>query len=302
MDTPFPLSIMEEGAPVQVELNRLRTMMSQLVFRLRRVLLYDTTKLDASEANKLEDAAINELISVTGMPAEAIHALAGGVFPQELLQYHELLEADMRGSAGQSKMGRGERINVESASEATFVQQGQDVNTARIADAYEDFNKDIIRLYMQGRRATMDITGSELVRIVGEIDADGMQQWATVDPDALHGDFELQVVHGSTRKRDKAAEAQAAAGDFEIAMNAPQFFRAEYFARKLLEARGIPPEQGLAKEALVASAVLTLDQIRRDAQIGEEGKAEPGFDPGVAQALAQGSGQQQPGPNGGQGV
>ncbi len=235
MDTPFALAIMDSTATVQVELNRLRTMMQQLVFRLRRVIGYDNTKIDSSEVNKLQDAAINELISITGMPKDAIVGIANGVFPQELLQYNDLLEEDMRSSVGISKMGRGERINVKSASEASFVQQGQDVSTARIADAYEDFNKDIIRLYMQGRRATMDITGPETVRIVGEIDADGMQQWATVNPADLHEEYELQVVHGSTRKRDKAADARAAAADFQVAMSAPELFRPVYFARFVLE-------------------------------------------------------------------
>lgn len=299
MDTPFPLSIMDEAAPIQVELNRLRTMMGQLVFRLRRILGYDKSKIEESEANKIQDAAIQEMIAVTGIPQEAIQAISSGVFPPELLQYNALLEEDLREATGQSKMGRGQRINVESASEATFVQQGQDVNTARISDAFEDFNRDIIRLYVQGRRATMSITGDEMVRIVGQIDANGLEQWATVTPEDLHADFGLQVVHGSTRRRDKAAEAQAAAQDFQIAMGAPQIFRPEYFARKFLEARGIPPEQGLTQQALVASAVLTLDQIRRDAQVGEEGPANQGFD---AAAAALSSNAPAFGPNGGQGA
>ena len=297
MDSPFPLAIMEETASVQVEINRLRTMMDQLVFRLRRVLVVDGTKFAGNEAEltKLQDAAINEIIEVNGLLADAIHAITSGVFPQELLQYYEVLLEDMREAGGQSKMDRAQRINVESATEASFVQQGSDVATARIADAYEDFNADVIRLYMQGRRATMEHTGDEVVRIVGEIDADGMQQWGTVEPGDLHGEFELHVIHGSTRKRDKQAEAQAAAQDLEVALSAPQIFRPIYFARKFLEARGHPVEQGLSKEALVASAVLTLDQIRRDAQTGSEPKADS-FDPQVA-ALA--AGPQGAGPNGG---
>jgi len=288
-DTPFPLAIMDEVPSVQIEINRLRTMMGQLVFRLRRLIVYDSTKIDDDEANKIQDAAIMEMIRATGLPGDAIAAISSGVFPQELVQYYEMLLEELRELTGQSKMGRGQRINVESASEATFVQQGQDVNTARISDAFEDHNRDVIRLYMQGRRATMDVTGDELVRIVGEVDADGLQQWVTVTPEDLHADYGIQVVHGSTRKRDKAAEAQAAAIDLQVAQAAPDIFRVNYFARKFLEARGIPPEQGMTAEALVAAKIQTLDQIRRNAQVGEEGPAQPGFSPDVA-ALSSGNG------------
>jgi len=282
LDTPFSMAILDEIAPLQVEMNRLRTMMGQLVFRLIAVNGYDGNKIDDSEILKMEDSAIHEFIKTNGNPNDILAAIRSGTFPQELLQFHAVLEEDMRGIAGQSKMGRGERINVDSATEASHVQQGQDVNTARIADAFEDFNADVIRLYMQGRRATMDITGSELVRIVGAIDADGMQQWGEVSPEVLHGDFELQVVHGSTRKRDKAAEAQAAAAHLEVAAAMPQVFKVAVAARDYLQALGKSPEQHLTPQALVASAVMTLDAIRRDAQIGEEGPASQGFDPQVA--------------------
>jgi hypothetical protein len=281
-------------------MNRLRTMMGQLVFRLIQTLGINTNKMDPNEMNKLEDAAIHELIKFNGDPKDAIAIISSGIFPgQDLLQFHALLDEDMRQISGQGKMGRAERINVETAEEAANVQRGQDVNTARIADSYEDFNKDAIRLYMQGRRSTMEETGAEVVRIVGAIDADGMQEWATVEPAHLHGDYELHVVHGSTRKRDKAAEAQAAAADLQVAMATPDMFNNYYFARKYLEARGHAPEQALSKQALIASAVRTLDQVRRNAQTGEEEPASPGFDAGVA-ALTGATPEQAPaGPNGG---
>jgi hypothetical protein len=300
MDTPFSMAIMDEIAPLQLEMNRLRTMMGQLVFRLIQTLGINTNKMDPNEMNKLEDAAIHELIKFNGDPKDAIAIISSGIFPgQDLLQFHALLDEDMRQISGQGKMGRAERINVETAEEAANVQRGQDVNTARIADSYEDFNKDAIRLYMQGRRSTMEETGAEVVRIVGAIDADGMQEWATVEPAHLHGDYELHVVHGSTRKRDKAAEAQAAAADLQVAMATPDMFNNYYFARKYLEARGHAPEQALSKQALIASAVRTLDQVRRNAQTGEEEPASPGFDAGVA-ALTGATPEQAPaGPNGG---
>jgi len=286
MDTPFSMAIMDEIAPLQLEMNRLRTMMGQLVFRLIQTVGVNKNKIDANELTKLETAEIHELIQFNVDPKDALAIVSSGTFPgQELLQFHALLDEDMRQVSGQGKMGRAERINVESATEAANVQRGQDVNTARIADAYEDFSGDVIRLYMQGRRATMEETGDELVRIVGAIDADGMQQWGRVTPGDLHGDYELQVVHGSTRKRDKAAEAQAAAAHLQVAASMPQQFKVDVAARDYLLALGKSPEQHLTKQSLVAAAVMTLDAIRRDAasgEAGEEGAANQGFDANAA--------------------
>jgi hypothetical protein len=287
IDTPFPLSIMDECAPIQVEMNRLRTMMYQLVFRLRRLLMYQKNSIDNDEVKKVEDGAINELIACSGVPRDVIQMVTSGVFPQELLQYWGLLEEDLREVVGQSKMGRAQRINVETAHEVERVQQGQDVNTGRIVDAYETFNHDIIRLYMQGRRTTMDITGPEIVRIVGQQDADGLQQWGRVEPGDLHGDFDFHVVHGSTRPRDREREAQQAALDLQIAQGMTDQFKLDFWVRRFCEARGVDPARGMNPNSLVASYVRNLDEIRRQAQIGEEapaggGPAGGGLNPAAA--------------------
>jgi hypothetical protein len=291
MDTPFTLPIMDQCPSIQQELNRLRSMMGELVFRLRRLIGVQATGMDDAEINKIEDGAINEIIKTKASPKEVIQLITSGVFPQELLQYEALLEEDMREVVGQSKMGRAQRINVETAHEVERVQQGQDVSTGRIVDAFETFNQEIIRLYMQGRRATMDITGAEIVRIVGQQDENGIQAWGQVAPGDLHGDFDFNVVHGSTRPRDRDREAQKAAADFQLAFNAPDIFKAAFFARKYLEARGIDPTRGLTDQALTASAVRTLDTIRRNAQPGGEAAAAgPQIDPNIAAALGGGGG------------
>jgi hypothetical protein len=282
MDTPFPLPILSQAAGIQIEKNKLRTMMGQLVFRLRRLIAYQQGQIDESELTKIELAQINEMIATKGSPNEVLQMISSGVFPQELLQYDALLDEDLRESVGQGKMGRAQRINVETAHEASFVQRGDDINTGRIVEKFEEFNEDAIRLYMQGRRATMDVTGPEVVRIIGQKDADGIQQWATVDPEVLHGEFEFKVVHGSTQKKDREREAQKAAADLTIALQMQDIFKAAYFARKYLEARGISPDEGLTNEALVASAVREVDTIRRNAQIGEEKPAGGSIRPEVA--------------------
>jgi len=225
---------------------------------------------------------LHEIIETKGDPAKTIQAISSGVFPQELLQYLAVYEEDAREVMGQSKMDRAQRINVESASEAAFVQQGSDVSTARIVSAFEKFNQESIQLYMQGRRATMEHTGAEIVRIVGQQDANGVQAWATVSPEDLHGDFELEVVHGSTRKRDRAEESRQAGVDMQMAITSPDMFNVAYFASKYIEARGLDPTRAMTENALTASKVRQVDAIRRNAAIEPEAPADGGMRPEAA--------------------
>lgn len=282
MDTPFSLSLMDQVVPIQEGMNKLRTMMDQLVFRLRRIIGVQTGGMERNELTKLETAMLHEIIETKGDPAKTIQAISSGVFPQELLQYLAVYEEDAREVMGQSKMDRAQRINVESASEAAFVQQGSDVSTARIVSAFEKFNQESIQLYMQGRRATMEHTGAEIVRIVGQQDANGVQAWATVSPEDLHGDFELEVVHGSTRKRDRAEESRQAGVDMQMAITSPDMFNVAYFASKYIEARGLDPTRAMTENALTASKVRQVDAIRRNAAIEPEAPADGGMRPEAA--------------------
>jgi hypothetical protein len=298
MDTPFNIAIMDEIRTIQEDLNKLRTLMHLLVHRLPRVIGVDKNKIEPDMLAILQDASVKEIIEFAGGLENAMSAISTGAFPQELLQYNALLEEDLREVIGQSKMGRAQRINVDTATEAASVQQGQDVNTARIADGYEDFNKDVIRLHMQGRRATMALTGDEIVRVVGQNDSIGVQEWASVTVEDMHKDYDFHVIHGSTRKRDHDADAVKAAQDFQLAASAPEIFNTAFYARKFVEARGYPLQDAMVPDALsnsrISSAAATVQNAREG--VGEQkgggtggtGGAGGGIPPEVAQLLGGG--------------
>ena len=291
MDTPFSLSMLDQLASTQEEINLLRAMMKQLVFRLRRLIGVDENKIDSAELTKIETGQLMEIIRTKGVPQEVIQAISSGVFPQELLQYLAVLEEEMREKVGQSKPGRGQRINVESATEAANVQQGQDVHEGRINDVWQDFTIDVIRLYAQGRRETMAATGEdEFVPIAGKIDADGLQEWAQVTPDALHKEYEFLLIPGSMRASDKQRDVALAQQALTQALASPDMLNVAFFARKWVEAMDQDPVEGLQKEALTNSFVRALDQQRRNAAPGEESAAGSGVGPEVALATSNAAG------------
>jgi hypothetical protein len=256
MDSPFPVPLLEDVLGLQQELNKLRTMMSQFVRRIRRIMGVDKNKVEQDELNRMVDGDLVEFFETLGAPKDAIQQIQSGGFPQELLQYNAVIEEDMRESIGQSKMGRGQRINVESATEAAQVQQGQDANAGRIEEHFTRFVREVEQLYMQGRRWILQQTGAhEVVRIVGSEGVGNIQKWVEVTPEALAAETEFEVEAGSTRRRDRDREAQQAGVDLSIAQQLPQIFNVAFFAQRYLEKRGLDPTKGLVPGALQSARV-----------------------------------------------
>jgi len=165
MDSPFPIPMMEEAIPIQLELNRLRTIMSIVARNTRRLVGITKGGMDDDELDKLEDSAVVELLMLHGPAKEVMAEIRAGGFPQELIPYNELLERDFRELTGQSQMDRAQRINVETAQEASQVQMGSDIHTIRNQQAFEKFITSSVRNYMHGRRQTT--SEEELIPVVG---------------------------------------------------------------------------------------------------------------------------------------
>lgn len=283
IDTPMGIPILENVAKLQQEMNHLRTMMSFMVRNLRRLVFVNASALEDGEADKLESAELVEILKTKGDPNIAMRETGFGGLDQSLAIYGSIVEEDIRETIGQSKMGRGQRINVESATEAANVQHGQNINTDVVAQAYEDFNLDAVRLYVQARRATMDITGPEEIRVVGQRNADEIRQWVEIEPEDLDAGFDFEIAIGSTRRRNRAAELQQAVAMFQIAAAAPNLFNLAHYARKVVEAAGDDPVEGLSPEAIAAAERAGRDEDVQTA-LPERDRTQPGVD---VQALVQ---------------
>lgn len=230
-DDPFPESYVAQIAPIQLERNRIRTMMAILVKQLRRNVLVATGLLAEGERDKIFGLGGPELHEFfdTGMnlPSAAVAQVQTGGFPQELLAYEAILKEDIRERTGQSQMDRAQRINVTSATEAAFVQQGSDTQQGRNQQAVERFWKSAIRKFGQGVRAVVD--EESLVPIVGPEDArtlievqEGREPFLRVSPEAIRGDYLYDIRVGSTLPRSKGEDRQEAAQWLAIAERFPQ--------------------------------------------------------------------------------
>ena len=261
-DTPWGVPLLKPLIPLQREINTLRTMISWITRNTRRLILAHKDMLAPGEESKIEFSKLVEVLYTTGAPREAIEQVSIGGFPQELFMYAQMLDEDSREMLGLSRMGRGQRINVETATEAGDVQSGQDINVDRVAIRYESFWQDILSLHIQGRRSTFTTNQKEVVPLLGQVDADGLQVWATVDKETLRGDFDFKVIPRSTRRRDRQQEEAFWMARLQVAIENPQIFNVAYYAGRLAAVQGVPPEKAMQIFAQTASAAQGIAGVR----------------------------------------
>jgi hypothetical protein len=227
---PFQRPYMAEVAPIHRERNRVRTMMSRLTRDLRRLVPVQENGLADGMYARLFDGVgpdLVEFILCKGPVRDVIGNVQIGGFPQELLLYDRMLEEDIRQITGQSRMDRGQRINVETAQEAFGVQQGSDTSKGRNQAANERLWKGVIRKFGQGLQAVMD--EERIIPIVGVRDAQSLasmqnqgETFTRVPAEAIKQDYLFEIAVGSTLPRNDAQEQREAIALLEVASKFPQ--------------------------------------------------------------------------------
>ena len=250
MDTPFDISLMEMQAPLQVELNQTRTMMHQGVLRGRKMTFIDTNKIDEDDVTRIKNGDMNEFFMGTNIK-DAINTVNTSDLPQGAFVLQQQIVEDMREAGGQSKMDRGQRVNVETAEEARGIREGSSEADSRVQGDFETFIEEAEALYMQGRRFIMDETDqTEIVRIVGNDKSPRLFKWAEVDAEQLHGEYAFELVAGSTLKETPGRRAQQASVDLQLGLKVGnEVANIPLLWRKYLEERGIDPTEGVVPEA-----------------------------------------------------
>lgn len=210
-DSNIPVAYPATYAHQQQELNKTRTLMSQLVKHLRRLMVINRNAFSESERDKIEkgDLGLYEIFAVDGELANSVQNIALGGFPQELMAYEATIKTDIREIIGLSNMDRGQRINVETATEAGGVAAGSEIIAGRNEETFEDFWSSVLRHFHQALDYTLQ--PGMLIPIVGPEDAKALE--ALDDPitaaielkdmDMIRGEFDVKVRARSTLPEDK---------------------------------------------------------------------------------------------------
>jgi len=223
-DDPCPMGYAEMVWPLQRERNKVRTMLSELVRRHRRLIVGNKGAFDITEQQKITEGDIAEVFWSQGDVSQAVVQIPVAGFDQGLLLYDGVIQEDIRETIGQSKMARAQRINVESATEAASVAQGDSTQSGRNQIKVEAWLRDSIRLFAKGIQALPDT--QYIVPVLGQRDAmrlmagePAVLQISTAD---IQGEYLFDVEVGSTLPRSEREEIAKGMAWLQVAQQFPQ--------------------------------------------------------------------------------
>jgi len=207
-DIFYPIGDLEQIEPLQRELNETRSQMMNHRKRFSRKYLYKESAFDQFGRNALESDEDNVMVPVVSDEAlsSVIAPMPAIISPPEFYNQSELISRDIERITGLPEFMTGGLPEIRRT--ATEVSAIQDAANARTADKLAIVEMAISEV---GRRmlllAQQYMTGEQVARIMGK---DGEPIWITYDREYLEGNFDFEVVGGSTQPNNEAVRRQMA--------------------------------------------------------------------------------------------
>jgi len=214
LDSPFGIPFPQMVWNEQRTYNKVWTIISALVNRMRRVVFVNKQAFQSSQGqleNLLNANSFAEFIEsdgdVTGVASEIpLFQLDG-----QLIGLLYQLKEQIREVLGVSAMDRGQRVNVQSAAEANAISAGGQMSRSRTQAKFEAFWTNIIKVSHRALLNTND--GREFfVPIIGEqntiflLESELQQGFVKASVRDLQGEFTYGVKLNSTTPIDPGAE------------------------------------------------------------------------------------------------
>jgi hypothetical protein len=207
-DMFYPIGDLEQIEPLQRELNETRSQMMNHRKRFSRKYLYKESAFDQFGRNALESDEDNVMVPVVSDEAlsSVIAPMPAVISPPEFYNQSELISRDIERITGLPEFMTGGLPEIRRT--ATEVSAIQDAANARTADKLAIVEMAISEV---GRRmlllAQQYMTGEQVARLMGK---DGEPIWITYDREYLEGNFDFEVVGGSTQPNNEAVRRQMA--------------------------------------------------------------------------------------------
>lgn len=207
-DCFYPIGDLEQIEPLQRELNETRSQMMNHRKRFARKWLYKESAFDQFGRTALESDADNVMVPVVGdEPLGGVIApMPAVISPPEFYNQSEMISSDIDRITGLPEFMTGGLPEIRRT--ATEVSAIQDAANARTADKLAIVEMSISEV---ARRMLMlaqqYMTGEQVARLMGK---DGEPIWVTYDREYLEGDFDFEVVGGSTQPNNEAVRRQMA--------------------------------------------------------------------------------------------
>ena len=207
-DCFYPIGDLEQIEPLQRELNDTRSQMMNHRKRFSRKYLYKESAFDQFGRTALESDDDNVMVPVSSDEplGGVVVAFPAVISPPEFYNQSQLISSDIDRITGLPEFMTGGLPEIRRT--ATEVSAITDAANARTADklsiielAISKVAKNMLMLAQQY------MTGEQVVRVTGK---DGEPAWIQFDRDYLEGDFDFDVVGGSTKPNNEAVRRQGA--------------------------------------------------------------------------------------------
>lgn len=205
----YPIGDLEAIEPLQRELNATRTQMMNHRKRFARKYLFRESAIDANGRAAMESDDDNVMVPVVGdVPlGDVVQPFPAVINPPEFYNQSQMIEGDINAISGVSEFMRGSVSEIRRT--ATEVGLAQDAANARTSDKLATIE---IAVGQVGRRllalTQQFLTGTQVARVVGK---DGEPLWVTYDREYISGEFDFDVVGGSTRPNNESFQRQQTA-------------------------------------------------------------------------------------------
>lgn len=208
-DQFYPIGDVEAIEPLQRELNATRSQMMNHRKKYARKYLFREASIDANGRQAMESDEDNIMVPVIGDAplADVVQPFPALMNPPEFYNQSAMIEQDINTISGVAEFMRGSVSEIRRT--ATEVGLLQDAANARTADKLATVEAAIAAI---GRKllalSQQFLTGIQVARIIGR---DGEPVWVRYDRDYIAGEFDFEVVGGSTMPNNESARRASAA-------------------------------------------------------------------------------------------
>jgi hypothetical protein len=207
-DQFYPIGELEAIEPLQKELNETRTQMMNHRKRFARKWLYKESAFDQLGRTALESDDDNVMVPVVGDEAigNVISPMPAIISPPEFYNQSDMILGDIDRVSGVSEFMRGGVSEIRrTATESALMQDAANARTsdklATVERAMAETGGRLLKLAQQF------MTGEQVARIISK---NGDPVWIKYDRDYLAGDFDFEVVGGSTQPVNESFRRQQA--------------------------------------------------------------------------------------------
>ncbi len=208
-DCFYPLGDVCQIESLQLELNETRTQMMNHRKRFQRKWLYEKDAFDRDGVAALESDIDNTMIPVMsdGNPANVIAPLPAVITPSDFYDQSAMISSDIDRVSGVSdyQRGAGAQTNMKrTATEAAMIQDAANSRAqdrlAKVETILAQIAERVIGLMQQF------MTGDQVARIV----TIPTRAWVNYDAEYIQGEFDYDVVAGSTEPQNETFRRQSA--------------------------------------------------------------------------------------------